>query len=289
MRSMTGYGYASENNGTYLLEVELKGYNGRYLDIQHNIAYALSMYEDYVDKTISRCVRRGRVDVAVRLKVMKTGTVLSLDEKLFSEYLSILKKASQISAKPFEPSSSDLFSIEGMVSASADRDPEAYRESLGRLLSQALDDFVSSRIREGEETKKDLLRLGKDLENSNERVGELVSTLGTYFKDALLEKTKEVLSEEKIDDNRLMQEVGALLVKYSINEEQNRIKTHLAEYFRLLESDEPVGKKLDFLCQEINREVNTTASKSQNAEINLETVKMKDSLENIREQIRNVE
>ena len=86
-----------------------------------------------------------------------------------------------------------------------------------------------------------------------------------------------------------MQEVAALLVKYSINEEQNRLRTHVKQYFSLLESDEPVGKKLDFLCQEMNREVNTTASKSQNVEITLHTVQMKDDLENIREQIRNIE
>ncbi len=94
---------------------------------------------------------------------------------------------------------------------------------------------------------------------------------------------------DKLDENQFRQEVGSILVKYSINEEQIRLRTHLKEYFRLLNSDESVGKRLDFLMQEMNRETNTTASKSQIADINIEAVKMKDAIENIREQIRNIE
>ena len=95
--------------------------------------------------------------------------------------------------------------------------------------------------------------------------------------------------EKGKDDPRFLSEVAALLVKYSINEECSRLKVHLSEYDKLLESNESVGKKLDFLCQEMNREINTTASKSQMVEINLEVVKMKDALEDIREQARNIE
>ena len=110
-----------------------------------------------------------------------------------------------------------------------------------------------------------------------------------YFKKILLEKYEELLGEKGKDDSRFLSEVAALLVKYSINEECSRLKVHLSEYDKLLESDESVGKKLDFLCQEMNREINTTASKSQMVEINLEVVKMKDALEDIREQARNIE
>ena len=166
---------------------------------------------------------------------------------------------------------------------------EEYRAGLEEALTAALADFAASRAREGEETRRDLERLGRSFAQANDSIARLVDSYEDWFRNILLEKYRELDIGARFDETKLMQEVAALLVKYSINEEQNRLRTHVKQYFSLLESDEPVGKKLDFLCQEMNREVNTTASKSQNVEITLHTVQMKDDLENIREQIRNIE
>ena len=146
-----------------------------------------------------------------------------------------------------------------------------------------------SKERDGRGTKEDLKRLGEKFRSSLAVVLGKKEEMEEYFKSVLLEKYEELLGEKGKDDPRFLSEVAALLVKYSINEECSRLKVHLDEYDRLLESEEPVGKRLDFLCQEMNREINTTASKGQMVEVNREVVKMKDVLEDIREQARNIE
>jgi len=289
MKSMTGYGYSSYLCDAYQLEVEVKGYNNRYLDIQHNINYQLSSYEAMIDEKIKASCERGRVEVTVRLALLESGSQVSVDEKALEGYLKAFEVIKEKAGIIEEVKLSDILSQEGILNSVTERDTERYRASLTSCLDEALCQFSKAREREGEATKKDLYRLGESFKASNDRIGELVKNLEDYFKSAMLSKYKELLEDNKIDENRLLQEIGSLLVKYSINEEQNRLNTHIKEYFRLLESNEPVGKRLDFLCQEMNRETNTTASKSQLVEVTLETVAMKDNLENIREQIRNIE
>ncbi|MCR5732867.1 MAG: YicC family protein [Sphaerochaetaceae bacterium] len=289
MKSMTGYGYMCQSNDNFFLEVEVKSYNNRYLEIQHNISYLLSSFESLIDKKVSKVASRGKVEVFCRLKVLENNMDLNVDKEAVRKYSDAFKDIEDIAGYPIKLSATDFLSIEGIVTSTSERNPELYRESLEACLDGALKMFEEAKLREGEGTRKDLERLGLAFQECNDRIAEKISSIEDYFKNLLMTKYNELLDSSKVDQDRLLQEVGTLLVKYSINEEQNRLKTHLKEYFRLLSSNEPVGKRLDFLCQEMNREVNTTASKSQLAEINLETVKMKDHLENIREQIRNIE
>lgn len=289
MLSMTGYGYSSDEGEDYFLELEIKGYNNRYLDIQHNFSAAFSAYEQRSDEKIREVCSRGRVEVIARLVRTKNDLEVSLDEDLLSKYLEAFKKAETLTGTSLTLTASDLLRVDSLIATVAKTGSEKYEKAFFDCLEKALIQFKEAKRREGEETKRDLVRLGNELVSSNAKILSEATQLEEYCKNALLKKYKELLADEKIDNSLMVQEIGTLLVKYSINEEQNRIKTHLSEYFRLLELDEPVGKRLDFLCQELNREVNTTASKSQLVEINLETVKMKDSIENIREQIRNIE
>ncbi len=113
--------------------------------------------------------------------------------------------------------------------------------------------------------------------------------LEQLVKTNLRSRFEEMLGDQNYDENRILSEVAVMLVKYSVSEEIKRLSIHLKEYFLLLENSEPVGKRLDFLCQEMNREINTIGSKSQMVELNIQVVKMKDGLENIREQVRNIE
>ena len=276
MNSMTGYGYRSVSRDDYQIEIEIKGYNNRYLEIASYINSSLSSYEGYITSQVKKVARRGKIELSVKLKVFESEAQVHLDEALFRQYLAAFRRAEEISSLHLNVDASALLEIEDLFSTSCQKNAEVY-------------DFALSRSREGEETKKDLYRLGRSFEEANERIGRSVLEYEDYFRKLLIEKYEELDLSSRYDETKLLQEIGALLVKYSINEEQNRLKTHIKEYFKLLESCEPVGKKLDFLCQEMNREVNTTASKSQNVSITLETVQMKDDLENIREQIRNIE
>lgn len=286
---MTGYGYMSQSNENFSLEVEIKSYNNRYLDIQHNISNILNPFEAMIDEKISKVASRGKVEVFCRLKVLETNVKVNVDREAVKMYADAFSEIEKITGYPVSLSASDLLSIEGLVTSTSERNFELYREALEQCLDGALKMFEESKRREGEGTRKDLEKLGLAFQECNDRIAEKISSIEDYFKNLLLTKYNELMDSSKVDEDRLLQEVGTLLVKYSINEEQNRLRTHLKEYFRLLDLDESVGKRIDFLCQEMNREVNTTASKSQLAEINLETVKMKDHLENIREQIRNIE
>lgn len=289
MKSMTGYGHASHVEDEYQLEVEIKSYNNRYLDIYVNLNPVLSPFEAYVTGRVKEVVSRGKVEVAVRLKVFESRSTVHVDSALLDQYLASFRDIEERKGVALGIDAASLLSIEGLFTTSTLRDSEEYRAGLEEALSAALADFTASRAREGEETRRDLERLGRSFAQANDSIARLVGSYEDWFRNILLEKYRELDIGARFDETKLMQEVAALLVKYSINEEQNRLRTHVKQYFSLLESDEPVGKKLDFLCQEMNREVNTTASKSQNVEITLHTVQMKDDLENIREQIRNIE
>ena len=288
MKSMTGYGHSIYKSSDYILEVEIKSYNNRYLDISHTINPLLSSYETYVDDEIKKTVSRGHLDVSLKLKTLSMPSELVLDENLLTQYKISIERISTLTGAAL-PDAGFYTTLEGVISNTRTVDQDYYKEGVESATREALAMLDENKKREGEGTKKDLEKLGAKFKASLEIILSKKDEMEEYFKIILLEKYEELLGEKGKDDPRFLSEVAALLVKYSINEECSRLKVHLSEYDKLLESDESVGKKLDFLCQEMNREINTTASKSQMVEINLEVVKMKDALEDIREQARNIE
>ena len=288
MKSMTGYGHSIYKSSDYILEVEIKSYNNRYLDISHTINPLLSSYETYVDDEIKKTVSRGHLDVSLKLKTLSMPSELVLDENLLTQYKNFIERISTLTGAAL-PDAGFYTTLEGVISNTRTVDQDYYKEGVESATREALAMLDENKKREGEGTKKDLEKLGAKFKASLEIILSKKDEMEEYFKKILLEKYEELLGEKGKDDPRFLSEVAALLVKYSINEECSRLKVHLSEYDKLLESDESVGKKLDFLCQEMNREINTTASKSQMVEINLEVVKMKDALEDIREQARNIE
>lgn len=288
MKSMTGYGHSIYKSSDYILEVEIKSYNNRYLDISHTINPLLSSYETYVDDEIKKTVSRGHLDVSLKLKTLSMPSELVLDENLLTQYKNSIERISTLIGAAL-PDAGFYTTLEGVISNTRTVDQDYYKEGVESATREALAMLDENKKREGEGTKKDLEKLGAKFKASLEIILNKKDEMEEYFKKILLEKYEELLGEKGKDDPRFLSEVAALLVKYSINEECSRLKVHLSEYDKLLESDESVGKKLDFLCQEMNREINTTASKSQMVEINLEVVKMKDALEDIREQARNIE
>ena len=287
MNSMTGYGYAVEKTDEYVLEVEIKSYNNRYLDISHNIAYILSPLESAFDQAIKEKVTRGHLDLSVRFKLLKSNPDVNVDEGALKSYMAAYQKIADVTG--VEPSFADYLEADGVLTAVRNNDAEEYREAAMATLNKALDALCVERKREGEATERDLREKGEIFQKSLENIKANSEVMIDYFKNVLETRYNELLSSKGLDEPRFMEEVTLLLVKYSINEEIKRLDSHIAEYFRLISSGMAVGKRLDFLCQEMNRECNTIGSKSQLVEITREVVNLKDSLENIREQIRNVE
>ena len=288
MRSMTGYGHSVYRDEKYTIELEIKSYNNRFLDISHSINPQLSSFENYVDERVKKVARRGHLDISLRLKVLKNEALLSLDEELLRAYIKIYSQISK-EAGINPPSVSDFASVENLIFSERCNDQSIYKSGVDYVLDEALAMLSASKERDGKGTEEDLRKLGESFEHALLEVSRREKELEEHFKSVLLSKYEELVGDPGKDDPRFLSEVASLLVKYSINEETSRLRTHVKEYFRLLSEREPVGKQLDFLCQEMNRECNTIASKSQLVEINLLVVKMKDNLENIREQIRNIE
>ena len=287
MKSMTGYGHAFFRTDEYAIECEVRGYNSRYLDIVHNISQSLSEYESMVDEKIKERAARGRIEIMLKLIVVRSDVKFTIDEGLLASYKEAYERIAALTDTP-SPVLSDYAAVDGIIVRQNDIDSSKYKEGVLSVLEEALDAFSRGKEREGEGTRQDLERLGNQFASSLEKIRERSAELEEHYKKLLVEKYEE-LTGDKADESAFMTELGAILVRYSINEEVSRLSVHIAEYRKLIASSEPVGKKLDFLCQEMQRECNTIASKSQLVEINLLVVSMKDDVENIREQIRNIE
>lgn len=287
MRSMTGYGYGIYKDENYVLEVEMKSYNSRYLEIQHNISYTLSQHENYIDSQIKNVAKRGHIDLSVRLKVLEASVSVNVDRAALKEYMDAFSVIEEETGK--SPLFSDYLGSDGVLTLVKSDDAEVYKRGLDSALSDALVMLDKAKEREGKGTYEDLLRLGNDFKSSVDYINGKSAEIEEYFKNLFTERYNELVADKEIDESRLVEEVTLMMVKYSINEEIKRLYVHIREYFNLLESDDAVGKRLDFLAQEMNRETNTIASKSSMASISSMTIVMKDSIENIREQLRNIE
>lgn len=289
MLSMTGFGYAERVTDLYQLSVEVKSYNSRYLEINHTMPGSLSRYELEIDSRIKQVASRGHVELNVRLRMLGSDIALHVDQVALQRYREAFDQVKTLANLGDEPSLHDYLEAEGVLIPIRENDPTLFAEPLFELLDAALVQFRESKEHEGAATKRDLMFLAERLEKALAVVEGHAATLEERLKENLIVRFEEMLGSKGYDENRFLQEVAILLSKYSVNEEIVRLKTHIGSFFSLLEASEPVGKRLDFLSQEMNREINTIGSKSIIVEINQQVVTLKDSLENIREQVRNIE
>ncbi len=292
MKSMTAYGYGEFQNENYVMVMELKSYNNRYLEISYSAPPYLSAYENVITALIKEHAQRGHIDLSIRVKNIKSNVEVSVDTDVAKAYLKAIKQVYNM-AKDSELyprfNMGDILSQDGVLSSIRTDGIEAYQEGLDHCAKIVLSQFDEAKDREGLVTKNDLTGKIDDISRSLEVVKANVSGLEEMIRKNLVDRINEMLGDQKYDENRILTEVAVMLNRYTINEEVVRLGAHIAEFRKLLRSDEAVGKRMDFLCQEMNREINTIGSKSQMVEVNLEVVNMKDSLENIREQIRNIE
>lgn len=289
---MTGYGYCEYSCEEYLMTMELKSYNNRFLEISYYSPQILSAYENEVTESIKKNALRGHIDFSVKLKTLKGNYDISIDTRTANEYIDVIKEVCSICAKKdlnININLSDILNAEGVLSSVSNDDMEKYRDAVNHCLSEVLKQFTQQKEREGLATQQDLETMINRIDTSLNIVKSKVDLLETQLKQNLTDKLNEMLEDKGYDQNRILTEVAVMLMRYTINEETVRLTAHIAEFRRLLQSNEAVGKRLDFLCQEMNREINTIGSKSQMVEVNFEVVNMKDCLENIREQIRNIE
>lgn len=288
MTSMTGYGHAERVDERFSAAVEVKSYNNRYLEISVALPGTLGQLEAPIRDRIATVARRGRVETYVRIRDLSEDLSVSVDHGVVNGYLSALTELREHAGLQDPVTLNHLLSLDGVLRTERVVDQDRYWKVLEPLLDQALDEFSRSRSAEGKQLEQDVLSQLNQIEACvrafETHAGEIESTI----RDGLRDRFREVVGDA-VDENRILSEVAVQLTRFSINEEITRLDAHLQSFREIARGTGPVGKKLDFLCQELNREINTTGSKSIVVAINQLVVDAKDALENIREQLRNVE
>jgi uncharacterized protein (TIGR00255 family) len=285
---MTGYGCREKAGQDFSVSVEIKGCNSRFLDVAVNLPPWLSSLEMKIRSQIASCYGRGKVDVFIRVREHNAPVNISVNTNAAKAYYDAINKLAHELDLSEGCALSSLLEMEGVLEIEKNRDEDRYWQEIEPLLQDAMKAFSAEREREGKHTEEDILaNLGK-IEASLKTVASFASVIENGIKENIKSRFAEVLGN-LIDENRILAETAALLVKCTISEEISRLSSHLGEFRAETQRNPRPGKKLDFLCQEINREINTIGSKSTVIEVNGEVVQMKEALENIREQLRNVE
>lgn len=291
IKSMTGFGAGDCENQDFKVHVEIKAVNQRYLETNYRMPYSLNMFENVLTKTIKEYASRGKLDVNIRFQDLRDKAVnIAVDKGLVEAYGKALQEiqcqlqltapitASQIAAYP------DVLKI-----AEENQDLEAAEPVLMSAVKEALENFVAMRTTEGRNIQADLLARIDTLEGFVGELEKLAPEIVASYKQRLETLLEEHLAKENIEESRIIQEVALFTDKVNYTEETVRLRSHFAQFRSIITSDEPVGRKLDFLIQEMNREINTVASKANSSGAAQFVVDVKSEIEKIREQIQNIE
>jgi len=288
MISMTGYAYREKTGQDLSVTAEIKGYNNRYLEIFTTLPPWLSMYEAKIREKISSCCGRGKVEVFIRIREHNVPVKIKINKNAARAYFDAVKDMARDLGIKEKPGVAALLEMESVLEIEKERDNDRYWKEIEPVLNEAVEAFCGEREREGKHTQDDIILNLKKIETSLEKISSFVPVIEKTLKENIKARFTELLGSQ-IDENRILAETASLLLKYTISEEISRLTSHLSEFKNEAENNARPGKKCDFLCQEINREVNTIGSKSAILDVSGEVVKMKEALENIREQLRNIE
>ncbi len=292
LRSMTGYGRSKfENEGREYL-VEIKSVNKRYRDISIKLSRSISFLEDRIKKSISNNISRGKVDVFVNFtNYSDKGKEIKINRELAKNYIAELKKLQEETEIIDNIGIMDVSKLPEVLNLKVeDEDEEVLWEELSECLNNAITSFVLMRETEGNRIKEDLETRIDSIKEKLEKISKISTGLVEDYIVKLEKRVNELLKNTVVDEARLAQEVVIYSDKCSVEEELTRLKSHIDQFISLLnDSTNAVGKKLDFLIQEMNRETNTIGSKANNLEITNLVVDLKTEIENIREQIQNIE
>ena len=286
---MTGYGRADEQNDKLALSVEIHSVNSRFLDFSPRIPKSLQCFEDDAYKIVKQICERGRISLSAKIDFFpgtKNGMLLNQDK--LEEYMTIVKDIQQTSDRDDIPSMGDILRLPDILLASEPDDENGLKDIFLSALKNALDEMGKIRQSEGENIQTDLimrLSLIKKIVDEIQKTSKLNRdvTFERYKK-----KIQNLVEDVSVDESRLLQEAAILSEKKDITEELVRLGSHIDLFERYIDTSENKGKKLNFILQEMGREINTIGSKTDVIEINHMVVDMKDELEKIREQVQNI-
>ena len=291
IKSMTGYGRARETLHGRDITVELRSVNNRYLDCTVKMPRMYIFAEDAIKAMVQKSVSRGKVDVF--LTIDTTGAdqaVISVNTALAGEYLQGIRKLAAELNLSENVTAWDLSRLPDVLTVTkAEEDLEAVSADLCAVLAKAIEAYNAMREREGQKLAEDILGRLDTIERLTAAVEERSPQTVTEYREKLLERMREVLGSASVDEGRLLTEAAIYADKVAVDEETVRLRSHLSQLREMLQGSEPIGRKLDFLIQEVNRESNTIGSKCCDVDIARKVVDLKAEVEKIREQVQNIE
>ena len=288
MISMTGFGHGEHRDSRVQMVLEVRSYNNRYLELSINLPYSIKQLEPRVREYLASRIQRGKVEFYLSLTELEDSSDVVVDHARVRTYTAALEELRRLAGIRERPSLAHLIGLEGVLKTVSRKDPEALWALVTPLLEKVFAEFNSSRAVEGRKTEQDVRKCADDIRDRVSAIEAKVPEIETKIKTGLRERFRELLGDG-VDESRILAETAVQLMRGDINEEIQRMKAHLESLRETVGTSGPQGKKLDFICQEIGREINTIGSKSMMIEIDQAVIAVKDSLEKIREQIRNVE
>ena len=291
IKSMTGYGGAKGISGKTEISVEVKSVNNRYLDCSIKMPRVFSAFEATLKEIVQSCISRGKIDVYITIDSSDSDDIeIKVNSPLAKSYVEALKQIALENELKAEIRIADITRFPDILHAEKrEVDSEKLAGDIGDVLKSALVDFNKMRAREGEKLSRDM----SDRLDEIVRLTDLIEVLSPKtvleYRKRLEARMCEVLESTSIDEDRILTEAAIFADRTAVNEEIVRLRSHISQLRDLISADEPVGRKIDFLVQEFNREANTIGSKGNDSEMSKVVVSLKSEIEKIREQVQNIE
>ncbi|HOO25993.1 MAG TPA: YicC family protein [Clostridiales bacterium] len=291
VRSMTGFGHAKENYDGYDISFEIRGVNHRFFEFYSRIPRNYSFLEEKIKSLVQTCVSRGKIECQLQIDTGEREKVtVKLNKALLDGYLRAFDNLEKLYGVKNDISTSSLLRVNDLfVVEKQAEDEERIVHAVLTVAAKALESFVSMRELEGSKLRDDIIgrveSIYKNLLIIEERSPQTVKE----YNEKIISRMQDLIGDTEVDPQRLLTEAAIFADKIAVAEETIRLRSHLSQLVQLFESEEPVGRKMDFLIQEINREANTIGSKAQDLEIAKLVVEIKSDIEKIREQAQNIE
>ncbi|MBQ9940243.1 MAG: YicC family protein [Clostridia bacterium] len=291
LKSMTGYGRCHNEVSGYDITVEVKSVNNRYLDVNVRYPRIYGFLEDRLKKLTSEYTSRGKVDIYVSVeKVSGSGTLVTYDKDLLESYLNVLRTIQKEYSLTDDISVSSVAQYRDIFNQTKEEEnDEVVRDAVVSTARLAFEDYTAMREAEGERLAQDILEKLDFIEKKRVEIQALAPRAAEAYRIKLTEKISELIESAQIDKTRILTEAAIFADRVATDEETTRLSSHIKQFKSIINSNEPSGRKLDFLTQELNREVNTIGSKANDIDIAKIVVDLKSEIEKIREQIQNVE
>ena len=291
IKSMTGFGRAKGTVEGIEVTVELKSVNNKFLDTSVRLPRSFIFAEEAIKSVVQSHISRGKVDVFITVdSSMADDMIVRVNEPLLRGYMDAIKGISESYALHNDMTAMSVSRFPDVLSVEKkELDADAVAEGICNIAEQALCDFDAMRIKEGAKLHEDVLSKLSVIDGLVSKVEETAPQTVAAYRERLLQKMNEVLGSAGVDETRIIAEAAIFADKVATDEETVRLRSHMEQLRSMLDAGSPIGRKIDFLIQEFNREANTIGSKCQNKDISYVVVELKSEIEKIREQIQNIE